>query len=304
MRTSHSSRPATASTYLERVNLAIDHILTNLDKPLRLDDVARAAHFSPFHFHRVFQAITGETLADFTKRLRLERALSMMANPPRNRAPSLTHIALACGFSSSSDFSRAFKDRFGAPPSSFDISAHRAANRQRLESLTPRFTSLPSPDNPDNFSVTLRDLPPRTVAYIRVDNPYLSDAVHDATTRLLDWAQAHNHADNQWLGYQYENPELVPLEHCRYYVAVEAEHFTPEGEIGRFRFPHMTVAELPILGDIALEIRALTWLYGSWLPRSGLVPDNLPGFEAWNGRPFSLGLERFDLRLWLPVRQP
>jgi AraC family transcriptional regulator len=72
--------PATCSkpscSYAERVNLAIDHVVRHLGEPLRLADVARAARLSPFHFHRVFQVLVGETLTEFVKRLRLERALS------------------------------------------------------------------------------------------------------------------------------------------------------------------------------------------------------------------------------------
>ena len=116
--------------YVERVNLAIDHVVSHLEEPLRLADVARAARLSPFHFHRVFQVLVGETPAEFVKRLRLERALVMMAHAPR---PSLTTIALTCGFSSSSDFSRCFKQRFGAAPSAFDIKAWREAHGSELE---------------------------------------------------------------------------------------------------------------------------------------------------------------------------
>jgi DNA-binding NtrC family response regulator len=51
-------------------------VVEHLGGPLRLADVARAARLSPFHFHRVFQVSVGETLAEFVKRLRLERAFS------------------------------------------------------------------------------------------------------------------------------------------------------------------------------------------------------------------------------------
>lgn len=50
-----------------------------------------------------------------------------------------------------------------------------------------------------------------------------------------------------------------------------------------------------------LEMRALDWLFGTWLPASGFVPTEQPCFEAWNGRPFAHGTERFALRLQLPV---
>jgi len=299
--------------YAERVNLAIDHVVGHLGEPLRLADVARAARLSPFHFHRVFQVMIGETLAEFVKRLRLERALVTMAHAPRS---SLTTIALTCGFSSSSDFSRCFKQRYGAAPSAFDITAWREAHGAELQAMVPepgrstrrqgrRFhvSRLPAAQNPDGFTVKIRDLPARTVAYIRVRNPYQGDAVAKATQRLITWAERHALADGQWLGYQWDNPEITSLEDCQYYVAVEAERFVPKGEIGRFRFPAMTVAQIEIRGGIDLELRALQWVYGAWLPRSRYVPDDQPGFEAWIGRPFAHGTEHFELYAQLPIKR-
>lgn len=306
MRTSKKPRSATATAYIERINRAIDHIVDRLGEPLRLGDVARAARLSPFHFHRVFQALLGETPADFVKRLRLERALGMMAHA---RSESLTSIALACGFASSSDFSRCFKQRFGVPPSRFELDGWRAAHGDALAATIPGGFERPCLErllprsNPDQFRVRIRDLPARTVAYIRVSRPYEGDAVLKAIERLMAWAERLGYADSQWLGYQWDNPEITSLEDCRYYVAVVAEEFVPKGEIGRFEFPPMVVAEVEIRGDIHLELRALQWIYGSWLPRSGYVPDDQPGFEAWIGRPFAHGYETFAIRAQIPIRR-
>jgi AraC family transcriptional regulator len=307
LRISGNRQLAKKPTYVERVNLAIDHVVNHLDQPLRLRDLSRAARLSPFHFHRVFQAVVGETPADFVKRLRLDRALGLMARP---RAPSLTSIALACGFASSSDFSRCFKQRFDVPPSAFDIKAWCKARGDELEALVaqvtapPRLDRLPPRHNPDGFRVRIRDLPARGVAYIRVSRPYQGDAVTSAARRLVAWAERHALANGQWLGYQWDNPEITPLEDCRYHVAVEAERFTPTGEVGRFRFPPMVVAEVEIRGGLDLELRALQWLYGTWLPRSGYVPDDHPCFEAWIGRPFAHGTESFAIHVQLPIRRP
>jgi len=68
--------------YVQRVNRAIDYILRNLERPLPLELVASAACFSPFHFHRVFRSLLGETLGQFVKRVRLERALSILSHDP------------------------------------------------------------------------------------------------------------------------------------------------------------------------------------------------------------------------------
>ncbi len=301
------TRPASAATYVQRVNLAIDHVVAHLHEPLRLRDLARVAMLSPFHFHRVFQALVGSTPADFVKRLRLEKALGLMS---RTRSTSLTTIALSCGFSSSSDFSRCFKQRFGCPPSSFDVRAWRQAHGEELSAIVERATGLPhidrlpTRDNPDSFRVKIRDLPSRSVAYIRVDKPYQGDGVIKAVESLVAWAERNGFADGQWLGYQWDDPEITSLEDCRYYVAVEAERFTPKGAVARYHFPPMTVAEVEIRGGIDLELRALQWLYGSWLPRSRYVPDDQPCFEAWSGRPFAHGTDYFELLVQLPIRRP
>jgi AraC family transcriptional regulator len=302
-------RGGTEAAYIERINLAIDHILADLSRPARLRGLARAARMSPYHFHRVFQAVVGETPADFAKRVRLERALLLMAH---GKGRSLTDIAFGCGFASSSDFSRSFKQRYGVPPRKCDLRAWmgaRGAELERNAGAWPRpVVRLAPRASEDGFTVRVRELPARTVAYIRVDKPYQGRGVVNAVERLMRWADERGWGDGQWLGYQWENPEITPLEQCRYHVAVEIPagrqgSFDARGEVGRYRFPPMLVAQVDMDGGIDLELRALRWLYGAWLARSGYVPDDQPGFEAWVGRPFADGMERFRIGLQLPVRR-
>ncbi len=291
--------------YVDRVNRAVDHVTQHLAEPLRLEEVARAACFSPYHFHRIFRGLMGETLASFVKRVRLERAVYLLSH---RVDANLTEIALACGFSSSSDFSRCFRGHYGVPPSLFDVERFRHSRREAMQaSLAPpgathRLERLPAGENPDGFAVTLRELPARRVAYLRVHRPYQGDHVQQAVARLLAWAEARGLADGQWLGYQWDDPEIVALEQCRYDVGLEISDATPvDGEPSVTRFSATRVAELAIAGPIELELRALDWLYLTWLPSSGYAPAHQPGFEAWNGRPFAHGTEHFELRLQLPV---
>lgn len=290
------------SEYLRRINRAIDHITGHLAEPLRLEQVASVANFSPFHFHRIFKAMVGETLHDFVKRVRLERAVALMSH---RDGRSLTEIALACGLGSSSDFSRSFRQHFGVPPRAFDVDGFRGARRgQMVDTLGDghRLVRLPAGSNPDGFTVRLCALPPRRVAYLRVFKPYGGTGVRDATTRLLDWARARDLAGGQWLGYQWDDPEIVPLDRCRYDVGLEIPETTTVDEgISETRFPAMTVAEVEVIGSIDLEMRALDWLFTTWLPQSGLAPASQPCFEAWNGVPFAHGSEHFELRAQIPV---
>lgn len=291
--------------YVDRVNRAIDHIHTHLAQPMRLEDVARVACFSPYHFHRIFKALVGETLNVFVRRIRLERALYLLSH---REAPSLTDVAFGCGFSSSSDFSRSFRKHFGLPPSAFDVEAFRRSQRTRMqEALTAPaerhlLEGLPPGENPDGFVASLRDQPARRVAYVRVFRPFEKGRVTAAASRLVAWACEHGVADGQWLGYMWEDPEIVELDKCRYDVGIEVPaDFLARGEVSVRDFPAMTFAEVEISGPIDIEQRAIDWLYRTWLPRSGRVPDHQPAFEAWEGLPFAHGESHFELRVQLAV---
>ena len=256
----------------------------------------------------MFLALTGETLNDFVKRLRLEKALSQIAH---HRRQPLTGIALACGFASMSDFSRCFKHRHGVPPSRFDLAAHRASHRQERGATVAPFSAgpwreAPAPGaNPDGFVATLRHLPARSVAYLRVHDSFREGAVADAAQRLMQWADQQGVGDHRWLGYMWDDPALVALKDCRYDVAVKVARSAvkPGGEIGRFDFPALLVAQEEVRYGIDLELRALDWLYGSWLPGSGHVPADWPCFEAWLGRPVAQRQLHVELDIWLPIQR-
>ena len=314
-------RPKRTQHYTAAVNRAIDYILLNLAEPLSLERVAKAAGFSEFHFHRVFRSMVGESLNEFIKRLRLESSISLLTQSVRSsqKQKSLTDIAFACGFSSSSDFSRSFKQRYEISPSRFDVESFREKQRDTwqsvIESPNQRYQLNPlvPGDNPDDFQVSLRTLPARTVAYLRIADSFRESVVYEGAMNMVRWAADNGLADGQWLGYMWDDPEVVAHELCRYDIGLEVSddfalpceeagaHKKLANEIGRFEFPQMMVAELAICGAIDLEMRALDWLFGTWLPTSNYAPVNLPSFEAWAGRPFEHGLEHFELKIQIPV---
>lgn len=294
--------------YITRINRGIDYVLQNLDQPLSLQSVAAAAAFSPFHFHRVFKSLIGESLNDFIKRVRLERALTLLSRKAYSQS-SLTEIALACGFSSSSDFSRCFKQRFDVPPSQFDATRHRITTRASWQSAVADpetrhlLDRLPPGQNPDGFHAEILALPPRAVAYLRVHDSFRSGAVPDAAVQFLSWASSRQIETGQWLGYMWDDPEIVPYQKCRYDIGLVVDSFEPEPGYGCITFPAMTVASVTIRGTIDLEQRALDWLFQTWLPNSGYLPSDQPCFEAWHGLPYAHGLKHFELDIHLPVEK-
>jgi len=68
--------------YEQRINAVIAYAREHLDDDLSLETLAHVAGFSPFHFHRVFKALTDETISDMVLRLRLERATALLRATP------------------------------------------------------------------------------------------------------------------------------------------------------------------------------------------------------------------------------
>ena len=309
------SRPsATRKEYIARINRVIDHIEAHLDEPLRLETLAGVAHFSPYHFHRVFHAMVGETLNRFIQRVRCERAaLKLVGNPSQ----SIGAIALDCGFSSSQSFARAFREQFGMSASAWreaclardagDISAtvRKIRNIDRkigntdgkngnVSAMverdiasgisTTRSTTMTERITP---TVTVNDFPETTVAYIRHIGPYQSDPELFGSLfgRLFQWAGPRGllGPDTKVMSIYHDDPNLTAPEKLRTDVCISVSPDTPvDGEVGRLTIPggRYAFARVEVTSDQFGE--AWDAVCGDWLPDSGYEPADGLSFEIYH----------------------
>src|SRR5262245_8168875 len=112
---------ATLRDYQERILRVLVHIQCHLDHALDLEKLAAIAHFSPYHFHRVFRGMVGEPVKEHVRRLRLERAAGQLKATDR----AVTQIAFDAGYETHEAFTRAFRATFEESPIEFRRS-HRA----------------------------------------------------------------------------------------------------------------------------------------------------------------------------------
>jgi transcriptional regulator GlxA family with amidase domain len=96
----------------DRIQSALAYAKRNLDKPLTVTQLAKAAHLSPRQFSRAFRAETGQSPAKAVENLRVEAARLMME---RSRHP-IDVIAQQTGFADRDRMRRAFLRAFGQPP--------------------------------------------------------------------------------------------------------------------------------------------------------------------------------------------
>lgn len=101
--------------YCQRIAAVKRYIYEHIDEPLNREVLAAIAGFSVSHFHRIFTAQTGQNIADYVRRVRLERAGRKL----RMGAIDITEVALAAGYETHAAFGKAFKQQFGLSPSKF-----------------------------------------------------------------------------------------------------------------------------------------------------------------------------------------
>jgi AraC family transcriptional regulator len=289
--------------YTRRIDRVIDYLCDHLDTPLKLEELATVACFSEFHFHRVFRAMTGETLNDFTNRLRLEKAARLL----KRTRQSATDIALECGFSSSATFSRSFNHAFNTSPTQYRKSG-KLKNSKICKELFPKHEYiLPMTDAEKKaaFSVEIRKFPEWNVAYIRVSNSFEEGRVLKAFAKMIDWLKSENIYDKGTLfGMAIDDPEVTPKHLYRYEVCFATDvKFNCADGISQMKIPSRTYGVTRVSGDIKLVATAWDYLLQTWIINSDYEPDNAPGFEILLNKDKALDWSHFDLDLAFPVKK-
>lgn len=111
-----------AKENVARLNKAIEFIEENLSEKLSLEIIADKAHFSPFHFHRLFKITVGETLQNFINRKRIEKAASYLMH---QKDKTITEVAEKVGYGNLSSFSKSFKKFYGISPNRFKVESRK-----------------------------------------------------------------------------------------------------------------------------------------------------------------------------------
>ena len=303
--------------YAKRVNAVIDYVRAHLTEELSLATLARVAAFSPFHFDRVFKALTGETLFGFIHRLRIEKAAVALTNHPDQ---SVLEVALDHGFASSATFARAFKAHFGMSATAWRAGgARRWSARHGIESNSGKQLRKPGKasgrggrDTPrkrreeGRMTIEVREASPYHVAYMRYVGPYGAQGIPSLWTRFRKWMETRDLSmeTTTRLGVGYDDPHITPAEKCRYDACVVVPpDFKADRWVNAMDLPGGKCAVYEFTGT-AWEIEpAWNRVFASWLPGSGYQPDDRPCFEVYRGAPMvdaKAGI--FRCELCLPVR--
>jgi AraC family transcriptional regulator len=249
------------NNYQERILKVSIYIQNHLDDELSLEKLASIAHFSEFHFHRIFTANTGESIKSYVRRLRLERATSDLAFTDL----PIIQIAERAGYDTQQSFHRAFKEAFHETPKVF-----REKKLQAISNYAKAKTAQPK-----SIPVEIKTIQPMPVAFVRHIGPY-QDLPTVWLTLIKEIGMAHFLSEKTLkIGIPYDSHETTPEEKLRYDACVTIDdlpNFKPKGALGLQTLHGGKYAVITHHGAIDTIDKTYEYLFGVWLPQSNYEP--------------------------------
>lgn len=253
--------------HIDRINLIIEYIETNLDKNLNLSSIAAKSALSKYHFHRIFKALLGEQPLKYVERRRIIRSAHDLLNSNKR----IIDIAFDCGFGSHESFIRTFKKWYRLTPSQFRKAKQNAwfENIPRLGPLDLRLTKGIARINP---------------AIIHKPAFSISGYVYSGSdTRAIDslWEKLWTKLNNQkiatenyhFFGACFHDLDMRNNEIFEYYAGIESEYsIKVPHDFKTIDIPENDYAVFTHRGPVDRIESTYNQIYRSWLPFSEYLP--------------------------------
>lgn len=274
--------------YEKRLLRVLEYIFDNLDGDLSLDALADVACMSRFHWHRVFYAMTGETVAATIRRVRLSRASGYLL---QTDIP-IAQVAERTGYPSIQSFSRAFKGAFNMSPGTYRTSGRAPVALEFLQKDDFEMFPVRTEDKQDVRLVGQ----PHTGNYMNVGSAFEAAVAVFTARNLWPFTQA-------MVGVYYDDPDMIEEDKLRSFAGFHVNDALelPDGmkeevlEGGRY-------AVLTHKGPYAELHRAYRFLFGQWLPQSGAEAKDAPCYEVYLNNPRDVAPDELLTEICLPLK--
>jgi len=294
--------------YFDRVQKAVDYMEKNITEELSLEDIAAEVYTSLFHFHRIFQAITGDTMKEYIRKRRLSLAGRELAETDIK----ILDAALKYGYETPEAFTKAFKKLHGITPSEckrrkgcfyYKDKAYVHIYKTQLEGgkeiMDYKIIEK------DSFKIVGREL---RVRNDNGDNYRLIPEFWDKCIKegmFEEFEAMPNIINKQSKASMGMCMDFDGINTFSYLICVEVSNFDciPEGMIGKTipasKYAVFT-AEAKSKEDTPKAIQQ-TWdnIYGKWFPASSYERTDGPDFELYDER---CDLQRPQVDIYIPIK--
>ncbi len=283
----------------------IDRVIAHLQACLRagdplpdLETLAAIAHQSPFHFHRLYRALTGETPGRTVARLRLLQALQLLGHAESR----VTEVALNVGYESPQALARACRQALDATPSALREDAG-------LRSRWQQQLSLPVGDQADErvpLRVTVTTLEPFDVVALRRKGAF--EDLDQAFGEVFAWAAEQGWAEQlqHLVGIARTDHRDVPAGECVFDCGMGFGR-TPQAlpdPLQALTLGGGAYAVLRHVGSYARLEVATDTLLRDWLPDSGHVLRDAELYYRYLDDPEEVPEAILRADICVPVERP
>ena len=293
----------TRQEYIKRINYVLEYVEKNLDSDLSLEQLSERAHYSSFHFHRIFSAVIGETLNAFINRKRIERIASILLTGTNE---NLNQLAYRYGFNSDNSFSRAFKKYYGINPTDFKSKGKDILSKIGIETLTTD-KYICSIDNIKkwidmNAQIEVEKLQEIKLAGIMHIGEF--DRISNTYKKLFGWASQKgllNSPNFKAVTLYHDNPKVTPTSKVRLSTCVTInEDIKAEGEVRQILIQAGNYA----LGHFEITADAFAKAWDSmciWVVENGYSFRDGDYFEIYHNDHRTHPEKKFIVDICIPV---
>ncbi len=258
--------------YERRLSRVCDYIQQNLNDDFTLEGLSELAHFSKYHFNRIFAAYVGVSVFRFILLMRLKRASYSLAF---KKDVKIIDIAFDAKFENPESFSRAFKNAFGCSPSQFRKEPQWPHWYDTLKVMTPVVIGETKMD------VRIVDFPEIPVAVLEHRGP--PELILQSVEKFIEWRKESKLSPvniNATYGVAYDDPMTTKPQDFRYDICGAEKADIPKNRQGvkASVLPGGRCATFRHLGPHTLMDDKIRKLYKEWLPQSGEELRDFPCF--------------------------
>ena len=302
--------------YIARINRVMDFVGQNIDQTIDLARMAKIASFSPYHFHRIFLYVVGETPNDFILRIKLEKSGQLLHDNPKE---SVSDIAFKCGFVNISSFSRAFRNYFGMTTTEFrnqDKAVYvkngiryskncKAVSKigKHPQQISPQFCSVEFKQLIImDTKIEIKQMPELNLIYCRHMGAF--NQIGQAYEKLFKWAAPRGlvTAATKTVTVYHDDPAITTINKVRQDASILIEgNVKVEGEIGKSTVPAGKYA----VGHFEIKENEFEQAWNTmcaWLTESGYQPADSPTYEYYHNDYNEHPEHKFIVDICIPVK--
>lgn len=277
----------TQNIHEETIGKITNYIQEHLFEKLEMDELILMSQISKYHFREVFKKVTGENIASYIQRLRIEQIANLLLSTEM----TLEQIAEQTNYQTKNSLSKAFKKYFGISTTEY--------KKQKKQSLLNT--------NASDFTYEIKSIHNLHVLYVEVGSAYKNISNYRAK-----WSRIFSYMNElgiekdklRLVSISLDDPLITPTSQCRFYVgAIIPNHVSVGSKYKTMKLPdgkYATFKHVGSLSDLHVMYRKI---YETWLPQSGYYANGTISFESYLVSPAEVDINEITTEIYIPIKK-